>query len=86
MFHNYSTPLQGVREQLTLNRLTYGLKPYHLQLVQELKPPDWLRRLNFCQWLLNFSRNNIAVFNQMFFTNEAWFHLHGFVNTQNYHI
>ncbi len=65
---------------------TLQLKPYHLQLVQELKPPDWPRRLNFCQWLLNFFWNNIAVFNQMFFTDKAWFHLDGFINAQNYRI
>ncbi len=28
MFRNYSTPLQGVREQLILNRLTYSLPTF----------------------------------------------------------
>ncbi len=28
VFHNYSTPLQGVREQLILNQLTYGLPTF----------------------------------------------------------
>ncbi len=65
---------------------TLNLKPYHLQMVQELKPPNLPLHLRFCRWLLHLShrRNNIAVFDNFFFSDEAWFHLDGFINSQNY--
>ncbi len=46
-----------------------NLEPYHLQMVQELKPPDLPFRLHFCRWLLHLlgRRNNIAVFDNFFF-------------------
>ncbi len=42
--------------------------------------------IKFLSVVIKLSRNNIAVFNQMFFTDEAWFHLDGFINAQNYRI
>ncbi len=60
------------------------LKPYRLQLVQELHPLDYAHRLSLLH--LVDGGNRIAVFDNFFFSDEAWFHLDGFVNAQNYHI
>ncbi|CAH1374634.1 unnamed protein product, partial [Tenebrio molitor] len=38
-------------------------------MVQQLHPPVYLQRIHFCN---------------CFFTDEAWFHLSGFINSQNY--
>jgi len=37
-----------------------------------------------CRWFKNLIRGNIGVLDQVFFTDEAWFHLSGYVNSQNY--
>ncbi len=61
------------------------LKPYWLELVQELRLLDYARCLTFSCWLLHLvdSGNRIAVFDNFFFSDEACFHLDGFVDTQN---
>lgn len=59
------------------------LRAYRVKVVQELKPPDNEKRRHYCQWLRKFIRNNVAVLDKTFFSDEAWFHLSGFVNTQN---
>ncbi|KAJ8947719.1 hypothetical protein NQ318_017980, partial [Aromia moschata] len=40
-------------------------------------------RLQFCQWFINQYNNNDAVFGKVFFTDEAWFYLSGYVKSQN---
>lgn len=50
--------------------------------MQELLPVDYGRRLHYCEWFQeNMNRN---LLNLSFFTDEAWFHLSGYVNSQNY--
>ncbi|KAJ8932558.1 hypothetical protein NQ318_004712, partial [Aromia moschata] len=36
------------------------LYPYHLQKIQELIPEDFLRRIQFANWLLDQQRNNVV--------------------------
>lgn len=55
------------------------LKAYKIQLVQELKPTDYLNRVTFVQEMMNRFRN----FNNILFSDEANFHLNGHVNKQN---
>lgn len=57
--------------------------PYRLQAFHELLPNDRPQRLQFCQWSMNNFINNEDVFEKSFFTDEAWFHLSGYVNSQN---
>ncbi len=56
--------------QMTIQRLLKELKlyPYHLSLLQELKPSDYPHRVNFCRWLLHLADdgNNISVFDTFF--------------------
>lgn len=52
-------------------------------MVQELFPPDFEKRTQFCHWF-NETLNNDEVLDLTFFTDEAWFHLSGYINSQNY--
>ncbi|KAJ3663138.1 hypothetical protein Zmor_007447 [Zophobas morio] len=56
---------------------------YKVSVVHELLPPDFERRINYCQWFNN-NLNDDALLDLTFFTDEAWFHLSGYVNSQNY--
>lgn len=58
------------------------LHPYKVTVVQELHPLDYGKRVRYCEW---FNENvNDDLLDQTFFTDEAWFHLSGYVNSQNY--
>jgi hypothetical protein len=60
--------------------------PYQMQDFHELIPGDYAKRVNYCRWFKNLIRGNIGVLDQVLFTDEAWFHLSGYVNSQNYRI
>jgi hypothetical protein len=53
--------------------------------VQELKPADYPRRLNFCNWPVDNIGNNVE-FSQIIFSDESWFHTSGYLNSQNLRI
>ncbi|RZC38791.1 hypothetical protein BDFB_014600, partial [Asbolus verrucosus] len=40
-------------------------------------------RPKFCQWFMENLDNNDVVLEKTFFSDEAWFHLSGYVNSQN---
>ncbi|CAH1366225.1 unnamed protein product, partial [Tenebrio molitor] len=44
---------------------------------------DNVARLRYCHWF-NENLNNDNILDLTFFTGEAWFHLSGYVNSQNY--
>jgi transposase len=56
--------------------------PYKVKVVQELKESDPAKRLEFCQWFLEFIQE-IGILDRTYFTDEAWFHLSGYINSQN---
>ena len=56
---------------------------YRMQVFHELIPGDNAKRFNYCRFK-NLIRGNIGVLDQVFFTDEAWFHLSGYVNSKNY--
>ncbi|EFA13024.1 hypothetical protein TcasGA2_TC011490 [Tribolium castaneum] len=66
-----------------LVRKDLHMYPYRVQSVQELQLVDFSRRLQYCQWFLNNIANNNEVLEKIFFTDEAWFHLSGYTNSQN---
>ena len=73
----------------TVRRATKKLKlhPYRVQLMHELKDLDKQKRLNYCRWFRNLiNRNGIDILDQIYYTDEAWFHLSGYSNSQNYRI
>ncbi|KAJ4432161.1 hypothetical protein ANN_20777 [Periplaneta americana] len=65
-------------------RKKLGMFPYKVSVVQELKPPDFTARLKYCHWFEQQMTNEIL--NQTFYIDEAWFHLSGYVNSQNFRI
>jgi hypothetical protein len=58
-----------------------SLYPYRLIYVQELHANDFLLRAEYCHWFLN--RFDDGLLEKTFFADEAWFHLRGYVNSQN---
>lgn len=73
----YATAYKGVRK-------TLGLYPYKVKAVQLLKETDYLKRIQYCNWFNNFVQiNGKEVLDITFYSDEAWFHLSGYVNSQN---
>lgn len=74
---------RSVRRSLKL----LHVKPYKLLVVHELHPPDSARRKAYCRWMRRFIRQKgRLILNHVYFSDEAWFHLSGYVNAQNYRI
>lgn len=59
------------------------MHPYKVSVVQQLNPPDYNQRVQYCQWF-NEHLNNNNLLDLTFFSDEAWVHLSGYVNSQNY--
>ena len=58
--------------------------PYKVSVIHELKAQDTEKRVIFCRWFQQFiDRNGENILNDTFFTDEAWFHLYGYTNTEN---
>ena len=78
---------QETRISLTsTHRAVHQLKffPYKVHVVHELKPQDSEKRLLFCLWFENFIlEKGENILNHTFFGDEAWFHLSGYMNSQN---
>lgn len=55
--------------------------PYRMTSVHELLPIDPPRRLQYCEWFSNVL--NDELLDITFYSDEAWFHLTGYVNSQN---
>jgi hypothetical protein len=84
---NFLSP--KLAQQVHASRRTCGrvlkalkFKPYRVTVVQQLRKPNQGHRVNFCQWLLNMIAEGLLE-PLMFMTDEEWFHLSGYVNSQN---
>jgi hypothetical protein len=44
---------------------------------------DWMRRTHICNLFLPAVHDSLLDQNLNFFTDEAWFHLMGYINTRN---
>lgn len=73
---SYSSCRRVLKEELHMH-------PYKVSVVQELHPRDFIARVQYCQWFLEHLNDN-AVLDKTFFTDEGWFHLNGYINSQNY--
>ncbi|RZC38491.1 hypothetical protein BDFB_011296 [Asbolus verrucosus] len=58
-----------------------GLYLYKIQVYQELLPHDYNKRVDYCNWFNNMM-NNDEILDRTFYSDEAWFHLSGVINTQ----
>jgi hypothetical protein len=70
------TAHKAVREKLSLF-------PYKVTAVQELKTADHEKRIRYCDWFTNFIQSKTVDILDVNFTDEAWFHFSGYVDTQN---
>jgi transposase len=59
------------------------LHAYKIQLTQELKPDDHLKRRTFVDWIREQRQADHAFSQNIIFSDEAHFHLSGFINKQN---
>lgn len=70
----------------TLHRILkkdLSLHAYKIQLTQELKPADHLNRRTFADWVHEQRQIDEDFSQKIIFSDEAHFHLSGFVNKQN---
>lgn len=66
----------------TIVKKDLGLFPYKMQSYHEILPADFNRRVLYCQWFNEHIANNNDLLDLTFFSDEAWFHLSGYVNSQ----
>lgn len=86
-----NTSIRHRAQELNIHRSTLQgilkkdlhLYAYKIQLTQELKPADHGQRRNFANWILEQQQVDDAFPNKIIFSDEAHFHLNGYVNTQN---
>ena len=71
--------------QTSLKRVMKSLNfyPYKVQLIQELKPQDFQPKLQYAVRLQELAKNEPKFFDKLIMSDEAHFHLNGFVNQQN---
>jgi hypothetical protein len=69
----------------SLQRATERLKqyPYRVKVFHELKEIDKEKRMRYCRWFRQFVGNGVDILQNVSFSNEAWFLLSGYVNSQN---
>ena len=72
---------QVVVSRSSMQRILRSLKlfPYKVQLVQQLKPQDYEQRLQYAIRVQELSRNDPKLTNKLIISDEAHFHLNGFV-------
>lgn len=58
------------------------MHPYKVTVHQHLYAQDFEQRRHYCQWFMDHLNNDDAL-NMTFFSDEAWIHLSGYVNSQN---
>jgi len=73
--HPYSTCQRAAKKA--------KLCAYRVSCVQELLPMDHKKRVWFCLWIKYFLTQNPGILDVTFLTDEAWFHLSGYINSQN---
>jgi hypothetical protein len=59
------------------------LHPSRVHAMHELEEPDKEKRLQYCRWFTHFIRGGIHILDKVLYSDEAWFHLSGYVNSQN---
>lgn len=72
----YSTCRRALKKDLHMH-------PYKVTAVQQLLPIDYGQRLQYCEWFNN-HLNDDNILDITFMSDEAWFHLSGYINNQNY--
>ncbi len=58
-----------------------GLHSYRVCVIHELLPLDYNRCMAYCQWLLTFAQTCPGMLNNVFYFDEEWLQLPGYVNS-----
>jgi hypothetical protein len=58
-------------------------RPYKTTVIQDLQQRDPASRVHICSWFLQPVIEGEIDLQLTFFSVEAWFHLQGYINTQN---
>ena len=88
---NPDTSIRHRAQELNLSRTSLqriltndlSLYAYKVQLTQELKPDDHLKHHTFVNWVHKQRQTDDDFLQKIIFSDEAHFHLCGFVNKQN---
>jgi hypothetical protein len=59
------------------------LRPYKTTVIHTLQQREPASRAHFCNWFLQTVIDGEIDPQLTFFSDEAWFHLQGYINTQN---
>ncbi|WP_370716200.1 hypothetical protein [Sphingomonas sp. IW22] len=59
------------------------MRPYKKSSLYEIKESDYRKRVTFCEWIILKHTENPKLLDNLYFSDEAWFHLSGYVNAQN---
>jgi hypothetical protein len=59
------------------------LRPYETAVIHALQLRDPAIRVHFCSWFLHSVVEGEIDPQLTFFSDEAWFHMQGYINTQN---
>lgn len=65
----------------TILKKDLHMYPYHMLAVQQLHETDYPQRVTYCRWFLN--ALNEDFLDRIFFTDEMWCYLEGYINSQN---
>jgi hypothetical protein len=57
-------------------------RPYKTAVIHALQPRNLDSRVNFCNWFLHAVIKGEINLQLTLFSDEAWFHLEGYINTQ----
>lgn len=89
------SPVKGIRrraQELKISKSScdngtkiLNFHPYRVSVVHELLESDFEKRVEYCKWFQEFIKIE-EILDTTFFTDEAWFHLSGYVNSQNFRI
>jgi len=59
------------------------LHAYCISVVHGLKEPDQVKRVAYCLWFQTLLKENPGILDYTWFSDKAWFHLTGYINSQN---
>jgi len=59
------------------------MHPYKTHVLHELLPGDYQARTHYCEWIIDITEHDDTFLDRCFYTDEAWFCLSGYVNSQN---
>jgi hypothetical protein len=69
---------------IQLKKKRLGLHSYNSTAVHELKPGSSAKQVAYCKWFLDFlDHEGEDILDVTFFTDEAYFYLSGYINSQN---